>query len=581
MAKSREYRRPHIELANECRELYQCWIRDGRSIIHRANLRLPYAFSIIEGEVPQLVEAILRERPLNSFESPSEELVPFEQPLADFIDTQIEKMEFPRKVTSFVKALLFDGTAIAKIPYVYQEREVKAREAEGDPYFRVEYDGPDFDPVAFVDFFPDPRSKSPGDIAVMRGCVHRVWKTLEELKRNKSYTNLAQLEQSMQVKGYGGNDAAWKAPYNSEEYQAQHDALRDNEPGRKLDGLVEVWEYWGLFPVDSEGKKVAEYVITIANGDVVLRCRENFLLHQMKPFVATTNVERDGEFFGIPELIAIRSLLKEANSLRNARLDQVTMAINRMFLVDRAAGVKARSLYSRPSGIVWTNDINGIRELPPPEVPPSATRELQELQMEMKETLGVTQGAPQLTQAAKTFGRSATGVQFINNVTASRVGLKLKIFGEQLIKPLISIMLKINDQFVTDEQWVRSSSAEAAAINPFTKLPPSVFADSLDFKIKLSFETGGEEVLLGRMQQLTQTLQAAEATQPGLVKWDVLFETVGKILVGRRYRKFIRSDEERAILQQRALAAQQAASAQAGAGAVQPNAMGGVGSGEV
>lgn len=574
MVKSRAYRQPHLDLANECRDLYQCWVRDGRSMIHRANLRLPYAFSIIEDEAPKIVEAMLRERPIAQFEAHSQPLVQFEAPLGDYLDNQLEQMKFPAKISYTAKALLLDGTCFAKVPFVYQERTVIPKDAAKDPYFRVEYDGPDFEPIAFVDFFPDPRAREPGDIASMNGCAHRVWKTLAELKRNKKYKNIEDLETSMRAKGYG-QQQAWSAPYYSEEGQAKYDQSRDNTPGVKMDGLIEVWEYWGLFDVKGDGTEIREYVITVGNGDVELRCEENYFDHKMKPFVAAVNCERDGEFFGIPELIAIRSLLKEANSLRNARLDQVNLAINQMFLVDRAAGVKHRSLYSRPSGIIWTNDINGVKPLPGPQLPPSATQELQELQMEMKDALGVNQGAPQLTQAAKTFGRSATGVQYINAVTASRVGQKLRNIGEQLCKPMLRIMLKINDQFVSDQQWVRTSDPDTAAVNPFTQLPPSVFADSLDFRIKVTWETGGEEAMMGRLNQLTQILQAAEATQPGLVKWDVLFETIGKTLVGRRYKKFIRSDEERAMLQQQALAMEQAAQQQAGAAAPQPNAPGG------
>ena len=581
--KSDEYRKSHIELAAECRELYQCWVREGKSLIGRANLKLPYAYSIVEGQIPQIVEALLKERPLAKFEGTDSEDMAFEDSMADFCDMQVEDMKFPLKAMAYVKGQLLDGTAFAKVPYRFEERVIRRRVTNEIPQasgvakieiafereLRVVFDGPDFEFIPFVDAFPDWRHKVAGDIQGMRGFGHRTHRAYSELKSNKKYKNLEELRHSLRVKGC----KAWAAPYFSTEYQGTYDAHNDNERGIKNQDLIEIWEYWGIFDTTGNGD-FEEYVITVANGDVAIRCEVNPFDHQMKPFLATPNVVRDGEFFGIPELIAIRPLVKEANTLRNARLDQINLAVNRMYVVDRAAGIKHRNLYTRPGGIIWTNDINGIRELPPPEVPPSATRELQELQMEMKEALGVLSGVPQLSQAAKTFGRSATGAQLVNSITASRVGLKLRILAETLIKPMTAIQLQYNDQFVDDDQWARATDPNRAAINPFTKLPTEAFRRATDFRIKTALDTGGDEAELARLQQLAQFLQVAEGTQPGITKWNELFDSIGRSLVGPRFKKFVRSDQERMQMQAQGMAMQEAAAAQAGAAAPQPNAGG-------
>jgi hypothetical protein len=194
--------------------------------------------------------------------------------------------------------------------------------------------------------------------------------------------------------------------------------------------------------------------------------------------------------------------------------------------------------------------------------------------MEMKEALGVLSGVPQLSQAAKTFGRSATGAQLVNSITASRVGLKLRILAETMIKPMTQIQLQINDQFVTDEQWARATDPNRAAQNPFTLLPTEAFRRATDFRIKTVLDTGGDESEMGRLQALTPILQTVEATQPGAVNWSQFFESQGRALMGPRYRKFIRSDQERLTLQAQGMAMQEAAAAQAGAAAPQPNAGG-------
>jgi hypothetical protein len=188
MSKSREYRRPHLELAMAARELYQCWLRDGRSPINRANLRLPYAFSIVQEQIPKIIEALLQERPIFSVEGLEQQDLQWEDGVTDFCDQQVEKMNLPLKIIEYVTALLLDGTAIAKVPYRYEERLVKKRrfelndqhemELQKDEAFKVKYDGPDFVPIAFVDFFPDwTANPTQATSRACAGASHRMWKT--------------------------------------------------------------------------------------------------------------------------------------------------------------------------------------------------------------------------------------------------------------------------------------------------------------------------------------------------------------------------------------------------------------------
>lgn len=578
MLESDRYRKPHLDLAKESRELYECWSREGRSPINRANLKMPYGYSAIESLTPQITETFLQERPFLRFDGNEPMDMQYEESLTDFFDMQLESMNFSVKWVAFVKAMLLDGTAFAKVPYRYEEKTIEENEIVEDPLkpgrleqikreiLKVAFDGPDFEPIPFQDMFPDWRVKLPGDVGAMRGIAFRTWRNMSELKANRKYKNLDELEQSAKIKG--GYDQAWKEPYYSEE--GRFDRLNDNQRGVKNKDQVEIWEYWGLFDDKNDGE-FKEFIITVANGDVCLRCEENPFKYKMKPFVACPNVVRAGEFFGIPELIAVRNLIKESNALKNARLDQVNLSVNRMYLVDRASGIKARSLYSRPSGIVWTNDMGGMRAIEPPQIPPDAFREGDAMAAEIQSAMGIVTSNPQLPQLAKTFGRSATGVNFINNVSASRVGLKVRMLSELALKPMYDIMLKMNAQFVSDDQWVRVSDPEKAQLNPFTLLPANAFQRAIDFKLKSTVETGGQENEFQKLQMLAQVLQTAEATQPGVTNWEVLFESIGRSLLGPRYKKFIRSADERMQMQQQQLAAQQSANARAGAQAPQPN----------
>ena len=574
MLNSKEYREPHLELARKSRELYENWSPSGRSIVQRANLKLPFGFTIIETQTPQIVDAFFRGGSVIQFKGQDYQDAMWEDPMTDFHHHQFEEMGFQSKTANFIKAMLLDGTAIAKVPYRYKELETLRRVTQIDPIsgmpismkqpaVEVLFDGPDLEIVPIYDFFPDWTVKRPGDVAAMRGCVHRTYKTITALRQNKNYKNVDEIEISLQSKG----NSAWAKPYYSDDYKADFDKLNDNVEGIKDEGEVEVWEYWGLFDPKKDGE-FKEYLIVIANGDVVLRMEENFYDYKFKPFVACPNYSRESEFYGIPELLAVRSLIKEANTLRNARLDNINLSVNPMWIADRAAGINTKSLFSRPNGVIWTNDINGIKPLPPMDPSIGSREEMAFIQGDIQNATALVNAAPIASNLGKQFGRSATGVNFIQSFASSRISLKARTLSEMYFKRVAQIMLMTNRQFVTEDHWVRVSDPNSP--NPFTQLPADAFFRSFDFVVETALENGGPEGQFQKIQTVSQILQAIENSQPGTVKSEVLLEALLRPLLGRQVKRFVNSPEERQAMQMQQLAAQQAINAQQGAAAPQP-----------
>lgn len=576
MKNSDEYREPHLDLARKSRELYENWSPTNRSIIQRANLKLPFGFTIIETQAPQIIDIFFRGGSVIQFKGQDANDAIYEDPITDFHIHQFEEMGFQAKTAAFIKAMLLDGTAFAKVPYRYKEIETMRRVNDVDPItgeriqtkqpvMEVLFDGPDLEIVPIYDFFPDWTVKRPGDVASMRGCVHRTFKTLASLKNNPLYKNTAELETSLSVKGY----EAWARPYYSDAYRDDFDKLNDNEEGVKEEGTVEIWEYWGLFDPNQDGK-FEEYIIVIANGDVVLRCEKNFYDYKFKPFVACPNYMRESEFYGIPELLAVRSLIKEANTLRNARLDNINLSVNPMWIADRSAGINTKSLFSRPNGVIWTNDVNAIRPLPPLDPSIGSREEMAFIQNDIQNATAMVNAAPVASNLGKQFGRSATGVNFIQSFASSRISLKARMLGELYFKQVAKIMLLTNRQFVTEDQWVRVMDPNSP--NPFVQLPADAFFRAFDFLVETTLENGGPEGQFQKIQTVSQILQAVENSQPGTVKSEVVLEALLRPLLGRQIKRFVNSPDERQQMQMQQLAAQQAVNAQQGMAAPQPMA---------
>lgn len=583
MDRSIKYRRPFIQLAQQSRTLYECWSNAGRSIVQRANLKLPYGYSIIETQTPMIVDMFARHDYVIKFEGYGPEDWIWDDLLADHSRKQLSRMEFKSKFPAYVKSMLLDGTAIAKIPYIYKEMKQTRRISEIDPQtgirsttkqtsIETDFDGPGFEVIPIYDFFPDWHVRNPGSIQDMRGLVHRTWKTLASLKAanqdrdTQIYKNLDDIRSSLDAR-----TDAWKPPTFSDNFKAQFERLQDLESGDsgiKDSGSVEIWEYWGLFDPAGDGN-FEEYIITIAHGDVVIRMRPNFYDYKFKPFVATPNVIRSNEFYGIPELTAVRSLLKEVNTIRNARLDVLNLSVNPMWIAEKGLGINKNALYSRPGGVIWANDINGIKPIQLGDPSVGSFKETQEIQQDIQNATAQLNSPAALGKLSSTFGRSATGTQFIQSMARGRTGLKAQLLSELMFKPMARIMMMTNRQFTTDMDWVRSTNPNSPRM--FEELPPDAFFRHYDFAVKTDLDTGGPEGEFQKMQMMTQWAGMVEQSQPGTIKFDELTEAVFRPLVGSQVGRFVRSEEERQMIIQRQLAQQQAIQAEQGRGAPQPN----------
>lgn len=576
MQKSQEYRRPHLDLARKSRELYETWQGHTKSMIQRANLKLPFGYTIIETQIPQITGIFFGDGSPIKFKGRGPEDAEWENAMTDFHNFQLKEMNFQSNAIAFIKSMLLDGTAFAKVPFKFVEKEIVRRRAEIDPVtgqpipikekvLTEIFSGPAFELIPIQDIFLDWSVRKAGDIQSMRAIVHRTYRTLTELNNAGIYKNLDKVKLSVHVKG----NNAWKAPFFDEGESAQFDRFQDNVPGIKDPGQIEVWEYWGLWDPKGDGN-FEEYIITIANGDVVIRAEPNFYDLKFKPFVACPNIIRENEFYGIPELIPLRSLIKEANTLRNARLDSINLSVNPMWLVDRASGINIKSLYSRPNGIITTNDINGIKPLQIPDPSVGSFSEVQNLQQDIQNASGLLAGPTIDTVTGRALARSATGVAFLQNFANSRIAMKARLLSDHFFKKVAQIMLMTNQQFVTEDQWVRVLDPQSP--NPFVQLPTDAFFRKYDFEIESDFENGGLQGELQKMQIVAQTIAAFEQSQPGTIKADVVLDALLRPLLGRQIPRFVRNEEERLQLQQQRLAAQQAVNAAQGQAAPQPNA---------
>lgn len=535
-----------------------------RSVKHdaaqRANLKLPYAFTTVEGILPQLVDVFMSERPYINVEGFGPEDQDDAEKISYYLSYQLDRMKFFKQFVPFLKNLLIYGTSIAKTPWITRTRKVNKTvkvenpitgmfSFEKKPSIETEFDGPQFETIDIFDFFPDPGCTQPGNIQSMKGCAYRVFRTMDELEKMQKkdglgiYENLDALKRS--IGGENNEDRNYNAWYNmtklDDQWALQQKAtLTHQEPGLKQKGKIELWEYWGEY---DDGSGIKEYVITVANGDTVIRCEENPFDYKFKPFVACINYLVPNEFYGIGDVEEVYALIKEATALRNARLDQANLAVNRMWIVDRNSGINLRNLYSRSGGIILTNDMNGIRELNAPEVPMSAYKEIPLIEYDMQNATGQINAAQGTGGIGRAFATTKKGVEFLQSYTASRVGLKVKQIENWVMEEYGKILLMQNRQFIRQDQFVKLLNDED---NPFVRIEPDLFWKDYDFTAVGAMERLNKQQRQYNLQNnIIPFLQTVEQAQPNTLRMENLVKRYFKEFDYKNVNELVNTPEER------------------------------------
>lgn len=544
MKKSAKYRKPYEINWIKCQAEYLNTRSVKANVLQRANLKIPYAFTVVETFTPQLVEAFFGDKPYIQTQGIGVEDDEGGVAITNHMDYQLGKNHMFSKFVVFAKDILTYGTAVVK--------NVWLTKMKGD---RVVFDGPDTTSIPLNDFYPDWASNQPGQIQDMRGCVHRVWRSLDQIKSKRKrkvrgdevglYTNVDKLERSVRAQGADAWVNMSRPP--DDLMSNARDAAYGQEAGAKTNDRIELWEYWGEFALTEDGDKT-ECIITMANGDIILRVDPNPFTDQHKPFSMTVDYPVAGELYGIGEILPILSLIKEGTALRNARLDQTLQSVNRMWLVDRNSGINVRNLYTRPGGIILANDINGIKALDAPDSSPAATRDTSQIDYDIQNATANTNASQSVSNVGRAFGRTKAGVDFMQGTTSSRMILKVRLIEEMFIKDVGWQYMLLNKQFMDQGQWVK---LYGELPNPYQQTDDESFCREYDF-----YATGAMDRLNKQQRQstfaqvLVPFLQQANQMEPHTIKWDGVTSRMFKEFDWRNVGELVTSPEERAQLVQ-------------------------------
>ncbi len=163
------------------------------------------------------------------------------------------------------------------------------------------------------------------------------------------------------------------------------------------------------------------------------------------PFLKLVN---EFEGYGVPLILESPQII--LNMVKNQRLDAMTLNIHKMWVVNPLANINKEELVTRPFGIVYSTDPNGVREIQFSDIKASAYKEEELLKSDMRYGIGVDD----FSMGAGGSASSATEVRHLRESTLERVRLFVNHLGSAF-SDLMRYWISMQRQFFTEKLTLR------------------------------------------------------------------------------------------------------------------------------
>lgn len=447
--------------------------RDVSTTPYKSNIFVPYIFSKVETVVPKMLGTLFNTRPIISVQprkGASEDMsILLEQLLEYQLDE--DQLEFFSKILEFFKECAIYGSSFAKIIPKFNDDELSS------------FNYIDIEPIDLFHVFPDYRAKSIRRMKYIIQLSYIDYDDLEMMARSGFYQNveelLGKLENISSVDEYKKN-------------RLTSVGILDEYAFDSVRRVVEILEYWDR-----------DYIYTVGARRELLKKEKN-PFGGLLPFIMARYVPVQQELYGIgiPEIA--ESLQEELNDVRNQRMDNVNIIINRMFVANKYADIDFDSLISYPGNVILSNDINAIRDLTTPDVTQSAYREEEIIKRDIDSATGeYPYSAGEPPQRRET----ATGIVKLQQASNIRFDTVVKMLEFTVLRNIAKMFLWLDYHFLEPVEFAKIVGEEE-----FQKRNGQAFYDQdinevlklYNFQPMGSSTTAVKEVRLQQMMQCYQ-----------------------------------------------------------------------------
>lgn len=291
-----------------------------------------------------------------------------------------------KKLRTWAKGGLVYGTMFAKVGFETKTHKKTDTEfdynVEGDKVTErkitketviMEY--PTFEVPDLLNVYFDPRIERVDDMPAIIEVSENVRKS--DLYQNSHlYFNLDQVKPLASATYLFDSDN-----YRQNKYNAQGVPTIYNDGD---DDIVTLKRYHGYFSETGESEDEELMLITTVNDKIVIQYEPLPFL----PFEKFNPMEIPNQGVGKGIVEPIKKIQDAYNLTRNQRFENVSLVINRMWLLKQGSGVDPRKLVSRAGNVIPVKDVDSLVPLTTPDITASAFNETQALNTEIQTILG-------------------------------------------------------------------------------------------------------------------------------------------------------------------------------------------------
>lgn len=450
------------------------------------NVKDRLTFTIVEVLTARMMKTLFAVQPFLS-------MVPVEKEDAK-ISKQLEKVisvllsnpdrELFLEFTDFVKQNLIYGTSYFSPA----------------PLFNVDnwkFSGFHFDCEDFLDIFPDPAAKRLSRARYVIKRSIRYWDELKELEKSGVYHNVDM------VKGNTVND--WDNSVNNRLGDIGKNTGMDyNDPET---GQIEVLDYFE-----------AGHIITVAGRGVVLRdtrrekksqagvdsfgepTKTASVLPYDLPLVDLRFIPVPREFFGIgiPEILEDDQ--ETIDLLRSQRLDNLDLAINKLFKLRINSDTDPDSIFAAPGGIIPVTDMSDLEEFKISDVTQGAYTEADATKRSAEDSVGEWGYGRGETP---THRETATGIVKLQEANLIRFDLALKLHEFTAVRSLGKKCVQMIHEYMPQEDYEKILGEEDAG---FYEYSMDDLLEMINIVPVGSAVTANKDTRSSQIQAMTQAL---------------------------------------------------------------------------
>ncbi len=417
---TKQWRQPYEDRWKRFYKLYRSY-RDPSQYTLKSNVFVPYTFSIVETVVPKMLGTIFNTRPILSVvprHGTSEGMARLLESLLQY-QLDEEQLEFFNKVLEFFKETAIYGTSFAKVIPKFNDDDL------------VSFNFIDMEPIDLFNIYPDFRAKSVRRMKYIIQVSYMEYDELLEKYRQGFYEKVPELIDKVE------------SMINIDEFKRRRLSsvgILDEYGFDSNRKIIEVIEYW-----DKDN-------IYVIGGRSVVMKKEVNPFQGLLPFIMARYVPVQHELFGIgiPEIS--ESLQDELNAVRNQRMDNVNLIINRMFVANKYADIDFDNMISYPGNIILTNDVNAIVPLNTPDVTKSAYNEEEIIKLDIDNATGefaYNRGAPPERR------ETATGIVRLQQASNIRFDTVVKMLEFTVLRSIAKMFIWLDYHFLEPKDFAK------------------------------------------------------------------------------------------------------------------------------